>query len=99
MNDLDKIIFTNRYKLGVLKQGKVRADIFETLIFLSKINSSKVISALRDHLVNGCSRKEACINNELALGYFSISLKKINDTNNCIVGLLHFYKTSMEEHD
>ncbi|EAA7635423.1 transcriptional regulator [Salmonella enterica] len=96
MNELDKFIFLHKYKLGILKQGEVRMEIFDILVTLSKINSEKVICALRDFLVNGVSRKEACLNNSLSLGYFSISLKKLNDTNNCIAGIIHYHRNLIQ---
>lgn len=92
MNSLERRIFLYRYKFGHLKPGKVKKEIFEALVILSKINSQKVIYALSDYLVTGLSRKESCIKNNLSMGYFSISLKKINDTNNCVSGIVHYYQ-------
>lgn len=63
--------------INVLHPGSVEVDLFDSLIELSAIRSEKVVFALKEHLVYGASRKEACSANGVNIGYFSISLGRI----------------------
>ncbi|HAW2529174.1 TPA: transcriptional regulator [Escherichia coli] len=49
---------------------------FWLLTEVSPIHSEKAIRALRDHLVLGYTRKEACERNGMSAGYFSVVLKR-----------------------
>ncbi|MBB7656665.1 PbsX family transcriptional regulator [Escherichia coli] len=76
----------------------VKADInnisnehFWLLIELSGIRSDKIIMSLRDHLVDGFSKREACERNDVSQSYFSVSLKKISHINNMCALLSKYY--------
>lgn len=76
------------------KPGSMSSEQFDYLIKISSINSEKVIGSLRDFFVRGMSRKEACGKNNVAQGYFSISMKKLIRINNDVAKLSKFYMKS-----
>ncbi|TGC04053.1 transcriptional regulator [Escherichia sp. E2586] len=57
---------------------------FELIIEIAPIYSSKVIASLRDFLVMGVSRKEACLRNDVSPAYFSVALKRFKHTEDLI---------------
>lgn len=64
---------------------------FCLLIELSGVRSDKVIMSLRDHLVDGMSKKHACQKNDVSLSYFSLSLKKLLYTHNILTLISKYY--------
>ena len=64
---------------------------FEGLVLISSIHSKKTINALREYLVNGISRKDACKKHTVSQGYFSVCLKKVREANNCASKLAAYY--------
>ncbi|HAX5087635.1 TPA: transcriptional regulator [Escherichia coli] len=72
--------------------GSMSVGHFRCLIEISSINSQKVISALEDFFVHGKSRKEACERNNVAQGYFSISMSKFLKINNIVAQVARFYR-------
>nr|WP_245167682.1 adhesin biosynthesis transcription regulatory family protein [Edwardsiella hoshinae] len=58
---------------------------FWLLIEISPIHSEKVIAALNDYLVLGYTRREACERNDVAAGYFSLSLAKMLRVENVVL--------------
>ncbi len=64
---------------------------FCLLIELSGVRSDKVIMSLRDHLVDGMSKKHACQKNDVSLSYFSLSLKKLLHTHNILTLISKYY--------
>ncbi|EKY5157510.1 transcriptional regulator [Escherichia coli] len=75
----------------MLIPGKVPEEFFWTLIELSPLRSEKVIRALRDFLVLGYTRKEACERYDVSYCYFSVALKRIRHVNEIICQLIHGY--------
>ncbi|WP_253030774.1 adhesin biosynthesis transcription regulatory family protein [Escherichia coli] len=75
-----------------LSPANICDEHFGLLIELSGIRSHKIILALRDHLVNGYSRREACERHEVSLSYFSISLKKISYINGVSAIISEYYR-------
>ncbi|KAB3085570.1 PbsX family transcriptional regulator [Escherichia coli] len=65
---------------------------FWLLVELSGIRSVKVIKSLRDHLVEGLSKKDVCEKNDVSLSYFSLSLKKIIHVYNISALISKYYK-------
>ncbi|EYT04025.1 hypothetical protein T654_04332 [Escherichia coli K02] len=47
--------------------------------------------SLRDHLVDGMSKKHACQKNDVSLSYFSLSLKKLLHTHNILTLISKYY--------
>ncbi|EAA8484065.1 PabB family transcriptional regulator [Salmonella enterica subsp. enterica serovar Newport] len=70
--------------------GDMSENRFWLLIEISPIHSEKVIAALKDHLVLGYARREACERNGVAVGYFSLSLAKIIRIENAVTLLTMF---------
>ncbi|WP_280176309.1 PapB/FocB family fimbrial expression transcriptional regulator [Escherichia coli] len=78
--------------------GSMSDAHFEILAALSPVNSKKVILALRDYFVLGLTRREACENHDVAQGYFSVSLRKLLETNRLVVELAVYYQPSHQAH-
>ncbi|HAY0237691.1 TPA: adhesin biosynthesis transcription regulatory family protein [Escherichia coli] len=72
--------------------GSMSIEHFRCLIEISSINSQKVISAMEDFFVHGKSRKEACERNNVAQGYFSISMRKFLKINSAVARVSKFYR-------
>ncbi|HAU8119999.1 TPA: transcriptional regulator [Escherichia coli] len=66
------------------------------LAALSPVNSKKVILALRDYFVLGLTRREACENHDVAQGYFSVSLRKLLETNRLVAELAELLSVPSE---
>ncbi|KEJ82075.1 adhesin biosynthesis transcription regulatory family protein [Escherichia coli 6-175-07_S3_C3] len=47
--------------------------------------------SLKDYLVDGFSKKEACEKNGVSLSYFSVTLKKLSYINNISALLSEYY--------
>jgi hypothetical protein len=76
----------------VLKPGKVDAEHFELLLSDTRTSGEKVIAALRDHLVNGLSAKEATDKHGVSTSQFYNRLKGIQDKHAFIRDVLKFYR-------
>lgn len=74
-----------------LVPGRVPAEQFELLLAGTDIRGPKVLEALRQHLVEGSTPKEACEQTGANRGQFSLRLKGIVDENSRVVSLLRFY--------
>lgn len=72
----------------MLIPGKVPEDFFWALIELSPLRSEKVVRALRDFLVMGYTRKEACERYSVSYGYFSVALKRIRHIDDIVCQLV-----------
>lgn len=75
-----------------IEPGSMEHEHILLLAELSRINSQRVISALDDYLAEGLSRKEACENNDVSQGYFSIILRKILETHEIVKHITRYYK-------
>ncbi|WP_237584591.1 adhesin biosynthesis transcription regulatory family protein, partial [Cronobacter muytjensii] len=71
--------------------GSMSEGHFEILLSLTPINSQKVKLALKDYFVDGCTRKKACDRNNVSQGYFSISMRKVMQTNRLVASIAEFY--------
>ena len=58
---------------------------------ISPVHSEKVLNALRDFLVLGYTRREACERHEVSQGYFSGALGRIQRTHQAVNRLVPFY--------
>ncbi|HFI1539233.1 TPA: PapB/FocB family fimbrial expression transcriptional regulator, partial [Escherichia coli] len=76
--------------------GSMSDAHFEILAALSPVNSKKVILALRDYFVLGLTRREACENHDVAQGYFSVSLRKLLETNRLVAELAELLSVPSE---
>ncbi len=78
--------------------GKLSEVHFWLLTEVSPVHSGKAIQALREHLVLGYTRKEACERNDISAGYFSVALKRFLRVD-LIVSQLAPYYTQKNEND
>ncbi|HDQ7021239.1 TPA: transcriptional regulator [Escherichia coli] len=70
---------------------------FLLLVEISSIHSDKVIQSLKDYLVYGYSRKEACERHHVSLSYFSSALKRLKRINQAVSWLVPYYKQEKTE--
>lgn len=75
----------------MLSPGKMPDDQFWLLAEISPLHSEKVISALRDFLVGGYTRKDACERHDVSQGYFSSALRRFQSTHYIVNKLVPFY--------
>lgn len=66
-----------RIRKGMFCPGRIDEEQFWLLISISSMHSDKMIQALRDYLVIGLSRKEACERYNVNSGYFSTCLNRL----------------------
>ncbi|EKF5367816.1 PbsX family transcriptional regulator, partial [Escherichia coli] len=82
------------YRYNVkLAINNISNEHFWLLIELSGIRSDKIIMSLREHLVDGFSKREVCERNGVSLSYFSISLKKISHIHNVCALISKYYNS------
>ncbi|MEL8365119.1 PbsX family transcriptional regulator [Escherichia coli] len=74
-----------------LTAANICNEHFWLLIELSGVRSEKIIMSLKDYLVDGFSKKEACEKNGVSLSYFSVTLKKLSYINNISALLSEYY--------
>lgn len=74
-----------------LSPGKISESQFWLLAEISPIHSEKVLNALRDFLVLGYTRREACERHEVSQGYFSGALGRFQRTHQTVNSLVPFY--------
>lgn len=80
------------YRCSVkLTAANICNEHFWLLIELSGVRSEKIIMSLKDYLVDGFSKKEACEKNSVSLSYFSVTLKKLSYINNISALLSKYY--------
>lgn len=77
----------------ILSPGKMSDSQFWLLAEISPVHSEKVLNALRDFLVLGYTRKEACERHEVSPGYFSGALGRIQRTHQTVNRLVPFYRS------
>lgn len=73
------------------QQEQLSEEYFDALIDISSIHSEKVINALRDFLVTGYTRPEACARNNVSQSYFSISLHRLMRIKRIVMWLARYY--------
>lgn len=74
-----------------LISGRVAEEQFWLLVEISSMHSEKAINALRDYLVNGLSRKEACNAYQVNSGHFTIGLNRLQHINHAVAKLAKYY--------
>lgn len=87
----DDFLFLGKRHGGTLLAGKVSENQFWLLMEISPIHSKKVINALRDLLVFGYSKREACERYDVSQGYLSSALRRIQKLNYTVSKLAPFY--------
>ncbi|HAX5087961.1 TPA: transcriptional regulator [Escherichia coli] len=75
----------------ILLPGEMSDSQFWLLAEISPVHSEKVLNALRDFLVLGYTRKEACERHDVSQGYFSGALGRIQRTHQTVNRLAPFY--------
>ncbi len=80
---------------GILLPGEVSERHFWLLIEISGMHSEKVINALREHLVMGYTRREACEQHGVSQGYLSGALVRIQHLSQTVNNLLPYYVSGL----
>lgn len=76
----------------VLLPGTISEMHFHLLVSISSIHSYKAILAMKEYLVDGVPRKEACAKYSLNNGYFSVTISKLIRVNDLAARLSIYYK-------
>ncbi|ENU3247737.1 MULTISPECIES: adhesin biosynthesis transcription regulatory family protein [Escherichia] len=84
-------LYQSKVHVGGLSPGQMQEHHFWLLVEISPIHSEKVINALRDFLVLGYTRREACERHEVSQGYFSGALRRFQMINQAVIKLIPFY--------
>ncbi|CAD6177056.1 major pilu subunit operon regulatory protein PapB [Escherichia coli] len=87
----DDYLMVSKSECKSLVPGRVDDIQFLLLVEISSIHSEKVIRALKDHLVDGYSRKEACDRHNVSVSYFSGALKRLKKVNQAVSWLVPYY--------
>ncbi|MEG2565991.1 MAG: PapB/FocB family fimbrial expression transcriptional regulator [Acinetobacter sp.] len=74
-----------------LSNGSLSEEHFNILIKIARISSRNNIAALKDYLVSGKKRKDACNANNTSLSYFSVKLRQLQSISDDIITLYPFY--------
>ncbi|HCQ3845058.1 TPA: adhesin biosynthesis transcription regulatory family protein [Escherichia coli] len=74
-----------------LPPGSISETQFYLLIGISSIHSDRVILAMRDYLVDGCTRKEVCRKYQLNNGYFTTTIGRLIRLNTLVARIAHYY--------
>lgn len=74
-----------------LTPGRMTDNHFWLLVEISPLYSEKVINALRDFLVMGYTRREACERHNVSQGYFSGALGRFQRIHQTVKRLVPFY--------
>ena len=84
-------LYLRRMHGCALSPGKMSESQFWLLAEISPVHSEKVLNALRDFLVLGYTRREACERHEVSQGYFSGALGRFQRTHQTVNSLVPFY--------
>lgn len=87
----DNFLYLTKGRRHALLPGKMSESQFWLLAEISPLHSEKVINALRDFLVLGYTRREACERHEVSQGYFSGALGRFQRTHQTVNRLVPFY--------
>ncbi|HHT0305679.1 TPA: adhesin biosynthesis transcription regulatory family protein [Raoultella planticola] len=87
----DSYLYLTKGQKCSLSPGKMSEHHFWLLIEISPLHSEKVINALRDFLVLGYTRREACERHDVSQGYFSGALGRFQRVNQTVTRLVPFY--------
>ncbi|EEZ9068035.1 transcriptional regulator [Escherichia coli] len=83
--------FCLKSKKTKLPSASLLEEEFWMLVEVAPLYSEKVICALRDFLVLGYTRREACEKHNVSLSYFSITLGRISHINRVMLALASYY--------
>lgn len=89
MND-DRLYWVRRHEQNILP-GEMSENHFWLLSEISPVHSEKVINSLRDFLVLGYTRREACERHSVSPGYFSGALRRFQRVNQTVSRLVPYY--------
>ncbi|HBC5730664.1 TPA: adhesin biosynthesis transcription regulatory family protein [Escherichia coli] len=87
----DSYLYLTKMPERVLLLERMPENHFWLLIEISPLHSEKVINALRDFLVLGYTRREACERHDVSQGYFSGALGRIQRIHQTVNKLIPFY--------
>ncbi|HDW2448444.1 TPA: adhesin biosynthesis transcription regulatory family protein [Escherichia coli] len=87
----DSYLYLTKGQKCALSPGKMSEHHFWLLAEISPVHSEKVINSLRDFLVLGYTRKEACERHNVSPGYFSGALGRFQRVNQTVDRLIPFY--------
>ncbi|EBX0312422.1 transcriptional regulator [Salmonella enterica subsp. enterica serovar Muenchen] len=94
----NRFLYLTKGKGNELSSGGMADNHFWLLVEVSPLHSEKVIDALRDFLVLGYSRREACERHEVSQGYFSGALGRFLRTHQTVSRLVPFYISETSIH-
>lgn len=87
----DRFLYLTKGHRQALLPGRMTDHHFWLLVEIAPLHSEKVINALRDFLVLGYTRREACERHEVSQGYFSGALGRFQRTHQTVNRLVPFY--------
>ncbi|EES4559329.1 TPA: adhesin biosynthesis transcription regulatory family protein [Escherichia coli] len=93
--NLEVCLHLVKERSGILLPGEVSERHFWLLIEISGMHSEKVINALREHLVMGYTRREACEQHGVSQGYLSGALVRIQHLSQTVNNLLPYYVSGL----
>ncbi|EOX0285787.1 adhesin biosynthesis transcription regulatory family protein [Escherichia coli] len=98
VNDVNKenYLFAFRTTNVTIIPGDMPEIQFWLLIEISPIHSERMISALREFLVHGCSRKDICRKYNISSGYFSSALGRFQRVVFTVMQLMPYYVQESE---
>ncbi|EHD9149696.1 transcriptional regulator [Salmonella enterica] len=91
MSGQDSYLLLTRSHGKSLIPGEMPEIHFWLLVEVSPIHSEKVIQSLKDYLVLGYTRVEACERHNVSPGYFSAALKRFQRVNQTVSQLMPYY--------
>ncbi|HAV2168376.1 TPA: transcriptional regulator [Escherichia coli] len=87
----DGYLYLTKGQGRALLPGQMSEYHFWLLAEISPVHSEKVINALRDFLVQGYTRREACERHDVSQGYFSGALGRFQRVSMTVSRLAPFY--------
>ncbi len=94
--DKEEGLFASGATNVTIMPGDMSEIQFWLLIEISPIYSERMISALREFLVHGCSRKDICRKYDISPGYFSSALGKFQRVVFIVMQLIPYYVQESE---
>lgn len=87
----DQFLYLTKGYKQALPSRRMMERHFWLLVEITPLHSEKVINALRDFLVLGYTRREACERHGVSQGYFSGALGRVQRTHQTVNRLVPFY--------
>ncbi|MBJ9325205.1 PapB/FocB family fimbrial expression transcriptional regulator [Citrobacter braakii] len=85
--DGDKHVF---FIPGEMVPGRVNIKYLRLLLLICNVNNPRVCKAMEDVLVYGKSRKQACLDNGITQGYFSMKYQKLQFISQTIMKMYEY---------